>query len=767
MAICRNCGHQLTNGAKFCPECGNSTMNSAERAKNSDLDIIVDKQVRLTGKIKDNTEFSMFVPQTGRTVMLKVPNFAQEGQCIRIRGAGLSGTDGLQGDLLVNLTRVERYDTELTTSVKLNGPGSASTKVPIYVPYTKKTVQVSVPNSITADQTLRLTGLGLPMPEGGNGDLYLSFDHIDYTENSAEPPESQNNDDPGERKQEYAGKIKKCPACGEILNSFELQCSACGYELRDAYASATINAFAKKMEDLQKSGKSADKDKIISLIRTFPIPNTKEDLFEFIILAGSNIREDRYGDIPKYQQEISDAWRAKFEQAYQKACIAFKNDQNLVHITEIYQSKEKKIRSNKITGFLGKEETKLTIFTIVGLLVAGIIVFFILSGDRMTIDTENKRLEAIVAEIYTCIEQEEYTLARAKASSLVFSGSTTTDGEQAAAKWDVTRQKMLDMIDKAEYGADYDPGPREIRIGSSHDDFKDEDYQEVKKQLENRGYTNIKTEPVEDFLAGWWTSEGSVESVSVGGDTVFSEDSTYASDVEIIIFYRARSSHATNQNEKPTNTDSPSEPEINGDPTTAPSTTPLPTETMSTEEPTTLPSDNDTTPTATSPEAMGFEEGAYKNVTIEQFTFAIPNYWEEDGSKKEEKQFFAETGDSIAKLIIRYPEESDDDYDVSYEGLFSDNNNMIDVIERTYSGGSVESYETFETSSGVKGILYRFTFKQSTGLFSSEDATGLYFCFPSPEDRRWFYVILTTTDNVENDYYADDFITMLTTLEQN
>ncbi len=147
----------------------------------------------------------------------------------------------------------------------------------------------------------------------------------------------------------YDGRIHKCKNCGEVLKAFETVCPSCGYELRDVYASATIRAFAEKMEQLQSTGKYSDKNNIISLIRTFPIPNTKEDLFEFIILAGSNIREDRYSsELPKYKKEISDAWSAKFEQAYQKAIIAFPNDPGVQHFKAFYKSKKNEVRRRKL-----------------------------------------------------------------------------------------------------------------------------------------------------------------------------------------------------------------------------------------------------------------------------------------------------------------------------------------------------------------------------------------------------------------------------------
>lgn len=356
-----------------------------------------------------------------------------------------------------------------------------------------------------------------------------------------------------ERQREYVGKIYKCPGCGEILKSFEVKCPACGLELRGAKATSSVREFALKLEAIEakrelEKGNPAKADtkreisktdaQKISLIRNYSIPNTKEDLFEFIVLAGANIREDRYDDgLPEYKREISDAWKAKFEQAYRKAKIAFKGDKSFREIENVYceklsEQKQAKHKSRMLNALM---------------LVSPLIVFIPILGsiflsDHISIKNETARLESIVEEVYTYIEQKQYILARSKVSTLVFSGSTTQWGDQAAEKWDVTRQQLLNIIDKAEYGADYVPEQREmrIRIGVSQDDLKDEDYSKVKTRLENRGFTNIKTEAVEDLITGWLTSEGSVDKVSVDGDTVFSENSVYPSNVEIIIYYHAK-----------------------------------------------------------------------------------------------------------------------------------------------------------------------------------------------------------------------------------
>ena len=125
-----------------------------------------------------------------------------------------------------------------------------------------------------------------------------------------------------QRQQEFTGKINKCPNCGETLNAFVASCPSCGYELREIQASKSRSEFNKKLENADTENKK------IELIRTFPIPNTKEDIFEFIILASTNIT----GELRK---EIVDAWLAKLESCYQKAKLVFGDDSDFSKIQEI------------------------------------------------------------------------------------------------------------------------------------------------------------------------------------------------------------------------------------------------------------------------------------------------------------------------------------------------------------------------------------------------------------------------------------------------
>ena len=144
------------------------------------------------------------------------------------------------------------------------------------------------------------------------------------------------NNNSTQRKVVYEGEIHKCPNCGEVLESFVAKCPTCGYELRGKKASNSVKEFAIKL-----SATETDSAKVV-LIKNFPIPNTKEDIFEFMILAASNF-EEYYSKSEDRQKEVSMAWISKIEQGYQKAKILFGDDQDFLQIKRIYDQTCKKI----------------------------------------------------------------------------------------------------------------------------------------------------------------------------------------------------------------------------------------------------------------------------------------------------------------------------------------------------------------------------------------------------------------------------------------
>ncbi len=64
-----------------------------------------------------------------------------------------------------------------------------------------------------------------------------------------------------------------------------------------------------------------------------------------------------------------------------------------------------------------------------------------------------------------------------------------------------------------------------------------QDYESVVKAFEDRGFTNIKIEKIEDLIFGWFTKDGEVEDVTVGGDVEYSPNKWVPADSEVIIRY--------------------------------------------------------------------------------------------------------------------------------------------------------------------------------------------------------------------------------------
>ena len=146
-----------------------------------------------------------------------------------------------------------------------------------------------------------------------------------------------------QRKTTYDGEIHKCPNCGEPLGAFVAVCPSCGYELRGTQSVNSIKSFSAKIEQ------AVSDEQKVALIRSFPIPNTKEDIFEFMILASTNIRGEQ-------QKKIFDAWLVKFEQSYQKAQLVIKDPADIARIKTIYEktykqvNKENLLRNARVAG---------------------------------------------------------------------------------------------------------------------------------------------------------------------------------------------------------------------------------------------------------------------------------------------------------------------------------------------------------------------------------------------------------------------------------
>ncbi len=87
------------------------------------------------------------------------------------------------------------------------------------------------------------------------------------------------------RKQEYVGSVKKCPNCGAEIPSLSAVCTNCGHELN----SSSIN---KLMKEFQEGLIAYEGEQERDFVAAFPIPNTREDLGNFLSLIASILLTD-------------------------------------------------------------------------------------------------------------------------------------------------------------------------------------------------------------------------------------------------------------------------------------------------------------------------------------------------------------------------------------------------------------------------------------------------------------------------------------------
>lgn len=160
-----------------------------------------------------------------------------------------------------------------------------------------------------------------------------------------------------------AEEARKCPKCGQPLSAMSAVCPLCGYEIRNGKTADAIRGLTAEIEKLEKkrntvtdalatkfSGRSDNPtdEKIASLIRNFVVPNTKEDIFEFMILAAGYM-DARVLAGREAAKEVAGivikAWETKFHQTYEKAKLSFGNDGDFGKIQELYDKKMAEIES--------------------------------------------------------------------------------------------------------------------------------------------------------------------------------------------------------------------------------------------------------------------------------------------------------------------------------------------------------------------------------------------------------------------------------------
>jgi DnaJ-domain-containing protein 1 len=152
-------------------------------------------------------------------------------------------------------------------------------------------------------------------------------------------------------KSDKFGDVKKCPGCGAIAQSFQTKCPDCGHEFSNIGANVSIGKLFEMLNACEAERKEASTnilsvygslmnqalggDKITekkkSIISGFPIPNTKDDILEFLSLAIPNAKQKgnfmtKNQPENKSHNDLAPTWKSKCEQIIMKAKFSMKED---------------------------------------------------------------------------------------------------------------------------------------------------------------------------------------------------------------------------------------------------------------------------------------------------------------------------------------------------------------------------------------------------------------------------------------------------------
>ncbi|MCD7741763.1 MAG: zinc ribbon domain-containing protein [Ruminococcus sp.] len=136
----------------------------------------------------------------------------------------------------------------------------------------------------------------------------------------------------------FEGDIHKCPNCGEIVTAFSAFCTTCGYEIRNGTSSSSVKEFALRISQIPNTSNITAKADFVS---NYPVPNTREDLMEFMLLIKSHVNDKSDLD---FDIVMLKAWKSKLEQIYEKAKICMKDDARFDEINKNYLETKKLIK---------------------------------------------------------------------------------------------------------------------------------------------------------------------------------------------------------------------------------------------------------------------------------------------------------------------------------------------------------------------------------------------------------------------------------------
>lgn len=193
------------------------------------------------------------------------------------------------------------------------------------------------------------------------------------------------------------GNIIKCPSCGAQVIGGSAVCPECGYAFSNVGANSYMEKLQTKLDEFNRRQEerndrqrtegstvksffqdlSDDQTKAkMELISTFPIPNTRADLLEFLTMLEPRI--DSTASKDGSDEDYSYAYWLLFTNCINKAKISFSNDKDFQPYFKKHKEEiEKYNKANSgIYRFINQDDMKSITFIIVMCIVLLVVLLF-------------------------------------------------------------------------------------------------------------------------------------------------------------------------------------------------------------------------------------------------------------------------------------------------------------------------------------------------------------------------------------------------------
>ena len=187
------------------------------------------------------------------------------------------------------------------------------------------------------------------------------------------------------------GNVIKCPNCGAEVLGGSAVCTECGYTFSNVAANSSVERLQDKLDEFNRRQENrADNRSVLGglahnigkaygmdgtskhkmdIISTFPVPNTRADLLEFLTMLQSKAKSTgpRNGQNFSKEENLSYAYWLLYTNCINKAKLSFKNDKDFEPYFALYEKELQKTKG--VIGWL-KCNPKSTLLII-------IIIFYI------------------------------------------------------------------------------------------------------------------------------------------------------------------------------------------------------------------------------------------------------------------------------------------------------------------------------------------------------------------------------------------------------